>query len=51
MDLVFNVNKLFNIALSYVPLVINSIKNCSFCSFDFAGSGNSEGEYVSLGYY
>ncbi len=24
---------------------------CTMCSFDFAGSGLSDGEYVSLGYY
>ena len=26
-------------------------ENISFCCFDFSGSGQSEGEYVSLGYY
>ena len=25
--------------------------NISFCCFDFAGSGLSDGEYVTLGYY
>lgn len=30
----------------------NVLSKCiAFCCFDFAGSGNSEGEYVSLGYY
>lgn len=26
-------------------------KNISLCTFDFSGCGNSEGEYISLGYY
>ncbi|KAL4501631.1 hypothetical protein ABPG72_018682 [Tetrahymena utriculariae] len=26
-------------------------RGCAFCCFDFSGSGLSEGEYVSLGYY
>lgn len=26
-------------------------KGCAFCSFDFSGSGLSQGDYVSLGYY
>ena len=26
-------------------------RNISLCTFDFAGCGNSEGEYISLGYY
>ena len=25
--------------------------NISLCTFDFSGCGNSEGDYVSLGYY
>ncbi|EAS05128.2 alpha/beta hydrolase family protein (macronuclear) [Tetrahymena thermophila SB210] len=33
----------------YVDYLIN--KGISVCIFDFAGSGQSEGEYISLGYY
>jgi alpha-beta hydrolase superfamily lysophospholipase len=35
-------------ALRYVPDLL--IRGFHFCSFDFAGCGNSPGEYVSLGY-
>lgn len=26
-------------------------RGCAFCCFDFSGSGLSEGDYVSLGFY
>lgn len=26
-------------------------RGCNFCSFDFAGSGISEGQFVSMGHY
>lgn len=38
-----------NIALRYIPQVIS--KGFHFCSMDFAGCGNSGGDYVSLGYH
>lgn len=25
--------------------------NLALCSFDFTGSGNAEGEFITLGYY
>jgi pimeloyl-ACP methyl ester carboxylesterase len=36
-------------ALSALPLILSL--NCSLFCFDFAGSGLSDGEYVSLGFY
>jgi hypothetical protein len=38
-----------NIALSFAEKVLN--KGLNFCSFDFSGTGLSEGKYVSLGYH
>ena len=35
-------------AKPYVDLILKH--NISFCIFDFAGSGLSEGEYVTLGH-
>lgn len=43
----FNTN--FNIALPFVDQVL--ARGFNFCSFDFSGTGLSQGQYVSLGFY
>jgi hypothetical protein len=39
----------YNIALPFVGQVLG--KGLNFCSFDFAGTGLSQGQYVSLGFH
>lgn len=47
-DLDFNVSSNVNVALKFVEPLLE--RGFDFCSFDFAGSGNSSGDYVSLGH-
>lgn len=49
MDLASNVLSQINVALSYADKILSL--GFSMCSFDFAGTGNSEGNYVSLGHH
>lgn len=36
-------------SIRFAEKILNN--NVSFCCFDFSGSGMSDGEYVSLGYF
>lgn len=49
MVLALNVQSKINVALSYAEKILSLGFN--MCSFDFAGTGNSQGEYVSLGHH
>ena len=40
---------LIDLALSYIPEIVK--RGFHFCSLDFAGCGNSQGDYVSLGFH
>ena len=36
-------------SIKFAEIILRN--NISFCCFDFAGSGLSDGEYVTLGFY
>jgi len=40
---------IFTFRMEYLGYLIRN--NISICTFDFSGCGNSEGDYISLGYY
>jgi len=40
---------LIDLALCYIPEIVK--RGFHFCSLDFAGCGNSQGDFVSLGYH
>jgi alpha/beta superfamily hydrolase len=48
-DAGLKVSQIINLGLQFIQSVID--QGWNLCLFDFVGSGISEGEYISLGYY